>query len=82
MWLKFVFSLQGPLGCHSLAGLPTGEFPLGENDFFVNSDEHAEISAMSWEAAIQKHVEEELSFSSLEVLELFFHSILLTFIDV
>ncbi|KAH7860687.1 hypothetical protein Vadar_016791 [Vaccinium darrowii] len=61
--------VQGPLGCHSLAGLPTGEFPLGENDFFVNSDEHAEISAMSWEAAIQKHVEEELSFSSLEVFD-------------
>lgn len=40
-------------------------------DFFVNADEHAEISAMSWETAIQKHVEEELSASSIEVVDLF-----------
>lgn len=72
MWLKFDFLPQGPLGCQSLCGLPTGEFPLREVDFFANTDEHAEISAMSWEAAIQKHVEEELSSSSLEVMELFF----------
>ncbi|XP_058186031.1 uncharacterized protein LOC131303262 isoform X4 [Rhododendron vialii] len=58
--------VQGPLGCQSLSGLPTGEFSLREIDFFANTDEHAEISAMSWEAAIQKHVEEELSSSSLE----------------
>ncbi|CAL5368142.1 unnamed protein product [Camellia sinensis] len=57
--------VQGPLGWQSLAGVPAGEFPLRDIDFFVNADEHAEISAISWEAAIQKHVE-ELYASSLE----------------
>ena len=70
-WLKFVLLLQGPLGWQSLAEMPTGEFPLRDIDYFVNADEHAEISAMSWETAIQKHVEEELSASSIEVVEIF-----------
>ncbi|XAR73263.1 hypothetical protein NMG60_11007174 [Bertholletia excelsa] len=52
--------VQGPLGWQSLAGLSMGELQL--RDDFVN----AEIDAMSWEAAIQKHVEEELYASSLE----------------
>ncbi|KAL6977281.1 hypothetical protein U1Q18_026078 [Sarracenia purpurea var. burkii] len=57
--------VQGPLGW-SLGGVPTGEFPPRDIYFFANADEHAEISAMSWEAAILKHVKEELSASSLE----------------
>ncbi|XP_059642353.1 uncharacterized protein LOC132284280 isoform X2 [Cornus florida] len=59
--------VQGPLGWQSLAGLTTGEsFLLRDIDFFVNANEHADITAMSWEAAIQKHVEEELYSSSIE----------------
>ena len=38
-----------------------------EIDFFMNVDEHAEINAISWEATIQKHVEEELYDPILEV---------------
>ncbi|KAM7517827.1 hypothetical protein LguiB_016789 [Lonicera macranthoides] len=52
--------VQGPLGWQSLAGLPTGE------SFLLRNIDHAEISAISWEAAIQKHIEEELHASSLE----------------
>ncbi|KAK2975888.1 hypothetical protein RJ640_015319 [Escallonia rubra] len=60
--------VQGPLGWQSLAGLSTGEsFLLGDIDYIVNANENAEIKAISWEAAIQKHVEEELYDSALEV---------------
>ncbi|CAK9137988.1 unnamed protein product [Ilex paraguariensis] len=63
--------VQGPLGWQSLAGLHTGEsFLLGDINYLVNADVHAEISPMSWEAAIQKHVEEELYASSLEEIGL------------
>ncbi|KAA8530957.1 hypothetical protein F0562_005676 [Nyssa sinensis] len=59
--------VEGPLGWPSLVGLTTGEsFLLRDIDFFINANEHAEISSVSWEAAIQKHVEEELYASSLE----------------
>ncbi|KAK9272701.1 hypothetical protein L1049_003078 [Liquidambar formosana] len=58
--------VQGPLGWQSLADLPTGESFLDRDfDLFINANEHTEISAMSWEAAIQKRVEEELYDSSL-----------------
>lgn len=60
--------LQGPLGWQTLSGLPTGESLLDRDiDFYINSDEQTEINAISWEATIQKHVEEELYHSSLEV---------------
>ncbi|XP_052197729.1 uncharacterized protein LOC127804771 isoform X2 [Diospyros lotus] len=58
--------VQGPLGWQSLVGLPAEDFPLRDVDFLVNADEQVQISAMSWEAALQKHVEEELYASSLE----------------
>ncbi|KAK8673759.1 hypothetical protein V6N13_112074 [Hibiscus sabdariffa] len=59
--------VQGPLGWQSLSGLPTGESLLDrEIDFYINADEQAEINAISWEATIQKHVEEELYHSSLK----------------
>lgn len=51
--------------------MPIGETLLhGEIDFSINVDEHAEIGAMSWEATIQKHIEEELYDPALEVMVL------------
>lgn len=59
--------VEGPLGWQSLVGLPTPEaFLHRELEFFFNSDEHIEINAISWEAAIKKHIEEELYASSLK----------------
>ncbi|OVA08128.1 Spatacsin [Macleaya cordata] len=59
--------VQGPFGWQSLAGVPTGESFLHRDiNFFINAHENAEVSAMSWEAAIQKSVEKELFGSSLE----------------
>lgn len=59
---------QGPLGWQSLSGLPTGQ-TIWDRDvyFFMNDDEHSEISPISWEATIQKHIEDELYDSSLKV---------------
>ncbi|GAV81705.1 hypothetical protein CFOL_v3_25159 [Cephalotus follicularis] len=58
--------VQGPLQWQSFLGVPTGESLLHRDiEFFINADEHSEISAISWEATIQKHVEEELYDSSL-----------------
>jgi hypothetical protein len=63
---------QGPLGWQSLSGLPVGQSLLDRDmEFFINADEHVEIGAVSWEATIQKHVEEELYDSSLEVCAYF-----------
>lgn len=62
----FCLLLQGPLGWQSLES-----FPPRDVDLFVNSNDHADISAISWEAAIQKHVEEELYASSLRVVATF-----------
>lgn len=60
--------LQGPLGCQSFSGFPLGEALLHrEIDLFISTDVHAEISAISWEATIQRHIEEELHGPSLEV---------------
>lgn len=65
---------QGPLGWQSLSGLPVGESLLDRDiDFFINADEQAEISAVSWEATIQKHIEEELYNSSPVVCSSLFH---------
>lgn len=59
--------VQGPLGWQSLSALPTGQ-TLWERDvyFFMNDDQHSEISPISWEATIQKHIEDELYDSSLK----------------
>ncbi|KGN48416.1 uncharacterized protein LOC101206379 [Cucumis sativus] len=59
--------VQGPLGWQSVSGLPTGQ-TIWERDvyFFMNDDEHSEISPISWEATIQKHIEDELYDSSLK----------------
>lgn len=62
--------LQGPLGCQSLSGLPRGEtLPVTDIDYLVNANEKVEISAMTWETAIQKHVEKEFYASSTEVID-------------
>lgn len=59
--------IQGPLGWQSFSGLPVGESVLHRNiDFSINSDEHAEMNAISWEAIIQRHIEDELYDSSRE----------------
>ncbi|KAL3527892.1 hypothetical protein ACH5RR_012548 [Cinchona calisaya] len=59
--------VQGPLGWQSMADLPLGE-SFWPRDFVLSdiSDDHNNISAVSWEAAIQNHVEEELCASSSE----------------
>ncbi|KAF8404468.1 hypothetical protein HHK36_009353 [Tetracentron sinense] len=63
----FQLFVQGPLGWQSLAGLPTGESFLNRDMYFsISPHENAKVSAMSWEAAIQKNVEEELYASSLQ----------------
>lgn len=59
---------QGPLGWQSMSGLPPGEtLRHREIDFFINADEQAEINAISWEATIQKQIEEELYDPTLDV---------------
>lgn len=66
-YVVFIIS-QGPLGCQSFSGFPTGETLLHRDiDLFINADVHAEISAISWEATIQRHIEEELHGPLLEV---------------
>lgn len=59
--------LQGPLGWQSPSGLPTETLLQGDVDFFTFADGDAEVSAISWEATIQKHIEEELYDASLKV---------------
>ncbi|KAF9603991.1 hypothetical protein IFM89_039345 [Coptis chinensis] len=59
--------IQGPFGWQSLAGVSTGEYFLDKDmESFINTRENAGVSAISWEAAIQKRVEEELYTSSVE----------------
>mgnify|MGYP004716382433 CR=1 FL=1 len=57
----FYTSWQGPLGWQSMADLPIGE------SYWPRDLDDPNISAMSWEAAIQKHIEEQLCASSSEV---------------
>jgi spatacsin len=60
--------IQGPLGWLSFSGYPTGEYLLHRGvEFFINVDDPTEISAISWEAIIQKHIEEELHHTKTEV---------------
>ncbi|KAK4264830.1 hypothetical protein QN277_025955 [Acacia crassicarpa] len=59
--------VQGPLGCQSFSGSPPGDTVLHRDiDLFINGDVHTEISAISWEATIQRHIEEELYNSVFE----------------
>lgn len=59
--------LQGPLGWQSFSGLPTGQTLWERDVYFLMNDEHSEISPISWEATVQKHIEDELYDSSLKV---------------
>ncbi|GER35123.1 spatacsin, partial [Striga asiatica] len=62
--------VQGPIGWQSLAESETEELSMLRDIYYVvNSSGHAQISATSWEAAVQKHIEEELYASSLEGAE-------------
>ncbi|XP_019098416.1 PREDICTED: uncharacterized protein LOC104774348 [Camelina sativa] len=67
--------IQGPLGWLSFSGYPTGEYLLHRGvEFFINVDDPTEISAISWEAIIQKHIEEELHHTKTEVTLSSYHS--------
>lgn len=62
IFLDFLFVtliLQGPIGWQSLT-------MHGDVDLFMNCDEVHNISEISWEALIQKHIEDELYDSSLK----------------
>ncbi|KAK0608267.1 hypothetical protein LWI29_028101 [Acer saccharum] len=56
--------VQGPLGWQSFSGLPTESLLHRDIDFFINTD--TEVNALSWEATIQKLVEEEFYDFSLQ----------------
>ncbi|KAL8160713.1 hypothetical protein V2J09_002250 [Rumex salicifolius] len=59
--------VQGPLGWQALANLPAGEAYLQRDiEVLINAGQYSDISAMSWEAAIQKQIEQELYASSVE----------------
>ncbi|EPS63423.1 hypothetical protein M569_11361, partial [Genlisea aurea] len=61
--------VQGPI-CWHIAELETDELSiLRDIYYFINSSGHSEISALSWESAVQKHIEEELYASSLKEAE-------------
>ncbi|KAL0282298.1 UNVERIFIED_CONTAM: hypothetical protein Sangu_2486000 [Sesamum angustifolium] len=62
--------VQGPIGWQSLADSETEELSMLRDIYYiVNSSGHAQISATSWEASVQKHIEEELYASSLDGAE-------------
>lgn len=65
---------QGPLGWQSFSGLPTESFLHRDIDFFINMD--SDVNALSWEATIQKHIEDELYDPSIQVggLSIWFQS--------
>lgn len=74
--------LQGPLGCQSFSAFPMGETLLHRDiDLFISPDLPAEISAISWEATIQRHIEEELHGSLLEVCTFNFIAIFCLFFN-
>lgn len=51
--------VQGPLGWQSVPELAVEEsLFLGDVDYVDNGNEQAKVSTLSWEAAIQRHVEE------------------------
>ncbi|XP_056159194.1 uncharacterized protein LOC115681990 isoform X4 [Syzygium oleosum] len=58
--------IQGPLGWQSLTMPSTSEYLLHRDDLFINGNELAQVSAISWEGTIEKHIKEELYDSSLK----------------
>ncbi|GAB2283200.1 hypothetical protein Dimus_017727 [Dionaea muscipula] len=57
----------GPLGWQTMADIPDYEaYVQGDVYFLVNDDGYSEISAISWEAALQKQIEQELCASSVK----------------
>ncbi|KAK4767669.1 hypothetical protein SAY86_015419 [Trapa natans] len=57
--------IEDPLGWQSLAVPPVSGYLFSEHvDLLVNHNELTEISEISWEATIQRHIEEELFDSS------------------
>ncbi|XP_056696690.1 uncharacterized protein [Spinacia oleracea] len=59
--------VQGPLGWQSMTSLTAEEAYLQRDiEFLMNVQEYSEISAVSWEAAILKQIEQELYPSSIE----------------
>ncbi|KAJ0041339.1 hypothetical protein Pint_27017 [Pistacia integerrima] len=58
--------IRGPVGWQALPDLPTESSLYRDIEYFINAHGHAEVSAISWEATIQKHIEEELYDSSLQ----------------
>ncbi|KAF8012156.1 hypothetical protein BT93_I0323 [Corymbia citriodora subsp. variegata] len=58
--------IQGPLGWQSLTMPSSSEYLLHRDDLFINGNELAQVSAISWEATIEKHIKEELYDSSLK----------------
>ncbi|XP_048128224.1 uncharacterized protein LOC115744096 isoform X2 [Rhodamnia argentea] len=58
--------VQGPLGWQSLTMPSTSEYLLHRDDLFINGNELAQVSAISWEATTEKHIKEELYDSSLK----------------
>ncbi|XP_057541426.1 uncharacterized protein LOC130820175 isoform X2 [Amaranthus tricolor] len=59
--------VQGPLGWQSMTSLTAEEAHLQRDiEFLMNAQDYSEISALSWETAIQKQIEQELYPSSVE----------------
>ncbi|KZV20985.1 hypothetical protein F511_38482 [Dorcoceras hygrometricum] len=59
--------VQQPIGWHTLADSEDGELTMLRDIYYVvTSSGHTQISAMSWETAVQKLIEEELYVSSVE----------------
>lgn len=65
----YLLSFQGPLGWQSVASAaPAGESIAQRANYFdFVANGNPEFSSISWEAAIQKNIEEELFASSFEV---------------
>ncbi|CAN6442246.1 unnamed protein product [Victoria cruziana] len=62
--------VQGPLGWQSPSdALPNGEPMVHRSTLYFDVKENAAVDAVSWEAAIQKSIEEELYTSSFQANE-------------
>ncbi|OWM82276.1 hypothetical protein CDL15_Pgr001850 [Punica granatum] len=58
--------IEDPLGWQSLAVPSSAGYLFSKDDVFVNNNELAQITEISWEATIQRRIEEELFDSSLK----------------
>ncbi|KAK9670568.1 hypothetical protein RND81_13G209900 [Saponaria officinalis] len=52
--------VQGPLGWQTASGVSDDSYMQRDVEFLMSNQEYSEISAISWEAAIQKQIEQEL----------------------